>query len=86
MSAPWPGPALAAEVALDVMGDLASWWLGVRELGVGVDSFVGGGVHVHHGAATIQHSANRGGDPVPVQPVEGLRERHHPNRWEVCGQ
>jgi len=80
------GPALSAEVALHEVGDLASWWPGARELGVGVDSFVGGGVQVHHGAARNQHSAHRSGDSVPVQPVEGLRERRHPNRWEVCRQ
>ena len=57
-----------------------------RQLGVGLDPAVGGGVDVDAGAVRREHAVHRPGHPVLVHPVEGLGEGDQPERAQVRRQ
>ena len=58
----------------------------MRQRAGGVDTLVGGGVHVHAGPSGLEHAVCRGRDPVPIHPVEGLGEGDEPEHPEPGGE
>lgn len=77
-----PGAPPVTEVSTDQVRYRGSWNSRERQVGIVVQrvGIRGVRVHEHQGARRHQHVPYDGRDPWSINPVERLRERHHPAR------
>ena len=79
-----PGAPYRTEICLHEVVDRL---VGRRRLGqlVLAEAAMSGRVHVDPRTARLEHLANSGRHALALHPVEGLRERHDPERAKVAG-